>query len=484
MARDPKNLDRRAFIKGLGAAGLAPLVPGCASETPDGTPDPTPAPVTPGDPSDVIDTVVVVMLENRSFDNYFGAYSLVEGRDDIDGLQPGMSNPDLDGNDVPIYAADVTSLDDSCVEDPPHSWNTSRVQFSGGTNEGFVIAHADRHGAEVGHRPMQYWTRDTLSALYAMADRHVICDRWFCSQLSSTWPNRFYSHAAQNGGVHGNDPAPEPFPSIYPRLEAAGKTWGNYYANAPSQLLLPDLPPSDNFKGIEEFWQDAAWGVLPNVTIVEPAYGVADDHPPAHPVAGQIFLSAVYDALKNSPQWERMLVVFTYDEHGGFYDHVPPPRAADERADEDFDQLGFRVPTVLAGPWVKESTVSSQIYDHTSILAFMERLWDIEPLTLRDEAANDLWEEFDLDRIGARDPVPAAEMPVIEADEDEIYAEQCAALNGLFRDEGEGITRQPLLEAYLDEHLLGTRFDRREQTLEIWQDILDHAAGRGLWRRK
>ena len=144
MARDPKNLDRRAFIKGLGAAGLTPLVPGCASETPDGTPDPTPAPVAPGDPSDVIDTVVVVMLENRSFDNYFGAYTLEEGRDDIDGLQPGMSNPDLDGNDVPIYAADVTSLDDSCVEDPPHSWNTSRVQFSGGTNEGFVIAHADR----------------------------------------------------------------------------------------------------------------------------------------------------------------------------------------------------------------------------------------------------------------------------------------------------------------------------------------------------
>lgn len=471
------RVGRRAVLKGLGAAGLTPLVPGC---TPPGDDDDATEPQEESrNPADVIDHVVILMMENRSFDHYFGAYTLEEGRTDIDGLTAEMGNYHPDGTWIAPYPAEVDCLQD----DPPHGWGTGRDQFAEGENSGFVQSQADRHGPEEAHRVMGYFGRDKLGPLYAMADKHVLCDRWFCSQLASTWPNRFYSHCADNGGEHGNDFSEEPFPSIYPSLEAAGVSWGNYYSNVPFMFLLRDVLPGENIKEFETFYEDCALGLLPQVTILEPAYGRADDHPPCHPVAGQILMSSVYKALAESPLWERCLFIVTYDEHGGFFDHVPPPTAADDREGEGFEQLGFRVPTVVCGPWTKEATVDSTVYDHASILAFLERRFGVQPLTARDAAADDLWGVFDLDRIAAREPMEPATMPVIEVDEEEIYAPECA-YGSLFRGPSDSVTGQPELEAFADEHLAGTRFDRRDQTDELFAAFLETTRANGIWRPK
>ena len=474
MAKDTK-FGRRAALKGLGAAALTPLVgPGCEPVDP-GT-DPTPA----GPPrtlEETIDTVVILMMENRSFDNFFGALTLEEGRTDIDGLTAGMGNPHPDGTFIAPYPAE-----EDCIADPPHGWGDCHAQFNDGANDGFVSEHADRHGAAEGKRVMQYFGRNKLGPLYAMAEQHVLCERWFCSLLTSTWPNRYYSHSAQNGGVRGNSMADHDFPSIYPALEEAGYSWGNYYGNVPFMFLLHDVVADHHFKPMDEFFWDAQLGQLPNVTIIEPIYGRNDDHPPAHPVAGQVLIASVYEALKSSPQWERCAFIVTYDEHGGFFDHVPPPEAADDRADDGYGQLGFRVPTVVAGPWTRQGHVSSAIFDHASILAFLERRFGLDPLTARDAAANDMYELFDMDRIGVGDPLPAAELPLIEADEAEIYAPECVL--DIFRDAPGAVTGQPELEEYIERHAKGTHIDRRAETDALYEAFLEHAREQGVWRLK
>ncbi len=475
MATDPK-FGRRAALKGLGAAALLPVVgPGCDPLDPEPEPDPD---LPPRALEEVIDTVVILMMENRSFDSYFGALSLEEGRADVDGLQPGMGNPHPDGSVVAPYPAEQ-----NCIADPAHSWNASHAQFNGGLNDGFVAQHAARYGNDEARRAMQYFGRDTLGPLYAMADQHVLCERWFCSLMTSTWPNRFYSHAGQNGGVHGNSLSDESFPSIYSRLDAAGIPWSVYFGNAPFMFLLDDVQAGENVLAYEDFAMDAQLGRLPAVTIIEPIYGRNDDHPPAHPVAGQILISSVYQALANSPHWGRCALIVTYDEHGGFFDHVPPPRAADARADEGYDQLGFRVPTVVCGPWTRQGYVSSAVFDHTSILAFLERRFELEPLTLRDAAANDMYELFDQARIDANDPLPPAVLPVIEADEAEIYAPECVT-SATGRDGDEPLTTQPELEEAILARASGTVFDRLEQTNELYADFLATAEARGIWRPK
>ena len=159
---------------------------------------------------------------------------------------------------------------------------------------------------------------------------------------------------------------------------------------------------------------------LPSVSFVEPAFTANDDHPPHHPMLGQAFLGSVYAALAASPQWDSCLLIVTYDEAGGLFDHVPPPRAVDDRAEQGFDQLGFRVPTVVAGPYVKRGHVSSVVRDHTSVLAHLDRMFGLEPLTARSAAAEDLGELIDEERLAAGDPAPPAALPAVEIDESMI----------------------------------------------------------------
>lgn len=477
MARDRSNPTRRAALKGLGATALI-------SAAACGKPDPD----SPEDKRTLeelirehVDTVVVVMLENRSFDHYFGARSLEEGDDEVDGLTAEMSNPHPDGSDVFPFRAETL-----CLSDPPHSWTSSHEQFNGGANDGFVDRYAVGHPTTA-EEVMGYWTREMLTAHYTLADAYTLCDRWFCSLMTSTWPNRFYSHAGQNGGLTGNDLSTTAYPSIYASLEAGGHSWGSYFSNLPFTLLLPDRAlPQPKIQTIENFWSHAEAGTLPNVTVVEPMYGWNDDHPPNHPKAAQVFLASVYEALVRSPQWERTVLLVTYDEHGGFFDHVPPPTTSDERAEEGFDQLGFRVPSMVIGPWVKPGHVSHEVYEHCSMLALIERIFDLEALTQRDAVANPLFDCFDEEALRAGAPHAAVQLDPIEANDAELFADECVddpifatpAAMAASRSIG-----QEELAQHADLHWTGTRFDRRPDSLAIYQGLLDHAERLGVLRR-
>ncbi|MBN93149.1 MAG: phosphoesterase [Deltaproteobacteria bacterium] len=480
-------VDRRTALKGISAAALGgAILPGCGGggSDPEGLAGPTE--VTPALLRERIDTVVVLMLENRSFDHYFGARSLLEAEPGLDGLVDGMSNPHPDGTSVFVHPADK-----NCIEDPPHSWTSSHNQFNDGANDGFVSEHHQRHGDEEAHRVMGYFDRSTLPVFYALADAYALCQRWFCSLMTSTWPNRFYMLAAQNGGVFGNSAATVPdgdggeerlvFPSIFDRMTDAGVPWGVYFSNAPFSMLLPSIQPSnETFTTLDDFFTDAAVGALPRFTFLEPAYGRNDDHPPTHPVAGQVLVASIYEALASSPHWSRCLFIVTYDEHGGFFDHVPPPTAADALADEGFDQLGFRVPALVAGPWVRSGHLSDTVYDHTSILALAELLWELEPLTERDAAANDLTDLLDQERLLADAPAEPAVLPVVEANEDEIYAPEC--LYSPVREHSESLFRAHHLELdeWIDANAAGTFLDRRWDTDGAHRRLVARAIERGL----
>ena len=480
----PKRFERRKALQGLGALAVTPLLPGCSDPVGE---QPEVRRFDDDLVRDRIDTVVVLMMENRSFDHYLGALSLLEGREDIDGLRAGMSNDMPDGSPVEVHPADGT-----CVEDPPHGWNSCHRQFADGACSGFVTEHAGRHGLDVAHRVMGYFDRETLSTFYALADEGVVFDRWFSSLMTSTWPNRYYSIAAQNGGVHGNDlPEKSDWPSIFDRVEAAGRSWTNYFGNIPFSILMPEFGLGHpGFLPMEEFFEDAARGTLPNLVWLDPIYGRNDDHPPTHPVAGQVLVSSIYQALANSPQWDRCLFLITYDEHGGFFDHVPPPEAPDAHADEGFGQLGFRVPSLAVGPWVRRGESYSEVCDHTSALAFIERLWGLDSMSERDAWANDLFDILDADRMVADEPRAPVTLPVIEASDEELYAEECRYQFSLREEDGQSdvgsdcVTGQPELEALVDAKLQGTRFDRRADTDALYEEQLARAVAQGVLRRR
>ncbi|MEC9465587.1 MAG: alkaline phosphatase family protein, partial [Myxococcota bacterium] len=423
--------------------------------------------------------VVVVMMENRSFDHYLGSLSLTEGRTDIDGLTAEMQNPSPDGSPVFVYREDL-----ACFGDPPHSWNSSHAQFNSGANNGFVKEYHSHGGGDGAHRAMCYLERDQLPVLYSLADQFTVCDQWYSSVMGPTWPNRFYSHGAQSSGEKFNNVDGDySFETIYHRLYEAGYDYAAYYNNISFMMLLTDMPGRGRFRGFEEFHEDALAGKLPNYSVVEPHYGRNCDHPPVHPMAGQLFLASVLDSLSKSPQWERSLVIITYDEHGGFFDHVPPPRANDNFASEGFDQLGFRVPSLVVGPYVKERYASHMVYDHSSILAFLEKLWDLSPLTERDRAANDLFDALDMERIATKTPRPAPTIPVVEATEEELYGAPC----------GEGYktggahspaSGQSELEIFIDEVARHAPPDRRDQADALYEQFVTSAESRQLLKRR
>ncbi len=373
-----------------------------------------------------ITTWVFLMMENRSYDHYLGARSMLEGKPG-DGLVAGMSNPDADGVPVEIWAA-TAAQSDQCVVDPPHGWNPSRVQLNGGACDGFVIAHQERAPGDIA--PMQYMTRDRLPVTWALADEYTSCDRWFASVLGPTLPNRMYWHAATSNGAMDNDTvlggAFEDIPTLYHRLNQAGVDWAYYFGDAPILGVL-DGPVTEGKlrRFYYRFFEDAAEGVLPPVVYIDPTFGSGgnDDHPPHHPGLGQKLLSTIYTALASSPQWPNCNLVITYDEHGGFHDHVPPPIVPDDLAADGFDQLGFRVPALVVGPYARRGHVSSVQYDHTSAIKHLQDLFGLDRLTMRSDAASNLMDCIDLERLEAGEPADPIEMPAVDVDAAELGPE-------------------------------------------------------------
>lgn len=361
-----------------------------------------------------IDTIVVVMMENRSFDHYFGSATFLEGWT-VDGLDGTESNLDLEGNTITVFA-----MDNLEIADPPHDWDPVHLQWNLGDMDGFVIQHELVHPA-THTEVMGYYQRSQLPTLYALAESYTLCDQWHCSLLGPTWPNRFYLHCGTSGGQKSNFPELS-LRSVWDALDDAGISARNYYAEIPWVWGAFANPLASYTDGIDEFFAAAEAGTLPQFSIIDPDFGTIgseganDDHPAHNVTLGQLFLSSVYQALAQSPQWNSCLLVITYDEHGGFYDHVAPPEATDD--DPDFDRLGVRVPGLVIGPHVRRGCVNSTLFEHSSVLATLVRKFGIEALTSRVAAANDLSSCINPDYLG--NPQPPTPVPMIDASIDEL----------------------------------------------------------------
>ena len=456
------RITRRSALKQMGAlAGAAAVAPsllgGCGED----------ATATPGE----ITHIVVLMMENRSYDHYLGARGLLEGKPG-DGLVAGMSNPDLDGVARAIYRESI-----SCVADPPHSWNPCRTQWNLGANDGFMRAYQNDEGRDIGPHVMGYFGREELPAHWALADHFTSCDRWFSALLTQTWPNRFYWYAAQSDGVKDNvlPNGRLSVPTVLDRLDEKGVPWKYFFGDIPFLALFERVGSTDMKRIDLGFFDQAAAGTLPPVSFIDPLFSRNDDHPPHHPILGQQYIAAVYAALAASPLWNNLLFVVTYDEHGGFFDHVAPPTAPDDRADQGFGQLGFRVPTLIAGPYVKAGHVSSVVRNHASIPRHIENMFGLAPLTMRDAAAADLSEVLDMDRLARGEPRPAPPLPAVEVDES-MLDDRCFATGG------GGLPKPGPTEAAMDAGLLPKEYDGRRYGLDqlhLIGDVLDkHNAGR------
>jgi phospholipase C len=350
------------------------------------------------------DHVVVVMMENRSFDHFLGWLPGADGR------QAGLTYADITGA---AHATRPLAPDyQGCGHpDPDHSYEGGRTEYDGGACDGWLRAGSNDEYA------IGYYTQADLAFLGQAAPQWTTFSRYFAAIMAETYPNRIYQHAAQTDRIRNTNTLCM-LPTIWDRLAAAGLSGRYYYSDVPFLALwgakyLPIGGP------VAAFFADCAAGTLPHVAFVDPRFidedsGTSgDDHPHADIRNGEAFMASIYNAVTTSPNWPRTLLVFNYDEWGGFYEHVPPPAAPIPRADRaagNQDGLrGFRVPCLLVSPWARRAFVGKRLYDHTSILRTIESRWSLPPLTVRDQKANDLTAELDFsvaDPTAARYDVP------------------------------------------------------------------------------
>jgi phospholipase C len=414
-------MNRRDFIRRTltlgGAAVLGTRVPGLAAV---GRRIPGGSILDLAPSSAPIDTIVVLMMENRSFDHYLGWLRRDQlyrqemrrryrhSRIDADNTRR-YRGPD--GRMVRTYhltsQPGETNPYRGCGHpDPGHSWNAGRAQRDGG----FLAPGSGNDEFALG-----YYLADDLPFYSALTRRFTVFDRYHCSLLGPTLPNREYLHSGQSGGIKTNAlPFEEGYPrgftwdTIWDRLAAAGVPARYYYVDLPvtalwGSRLAPYASP------VAAYLADAAAGTLPNVVFVDPGFTTdlrSDEHPHGDVRDGQAYVGTIVKAFVESPHWERGVLILTYDEWGGFFDHVRPPRLPDERASgddqNDFGQAGFRVPTRMLSPYARQNFVDHNLYDHASILRFIEwRFLGAPPhgpgqpgdswfLTTRDRVANNI----------------------------------------------------------------------------------------------
>ena len=372
-----------------------------------------------------IEHVVVLMLENRSFDHYFGTYRGVRGFNDhgtfAQAPPPGAQAPVLP------FHLDTAATNASCTNDITHDWGPMHRAWNGGAMDGFAVAHAAADGPD-GVTAMGYYTRADLPYYYALADAFTICDAYHCSVLGPTDPNRLFSMAATNdpagtaGGpvlktvdVGGAAKAKYSlsFTTMPERLEAAGVSWKCYdnpaIATTSLSLAISDNrlywfrqyadPASPLYKRAfgakypDDFVADVRSGSLPSVSWVYAPPGY-DEHPPSPPQAGEYFTSQLLATLFAEPSvWAKTVVFITYDENGGFFDHIAPPVAPPGTQGEEVTAaplpddadgiarpigLGFRVPMLVVSPFSRGGYVNSERFDHTSTLRFLEKRFGVE----------------------------------------------------------------------------------------------------------
>ena len=376
--------------------------------------------------------IIVLMQENRSADNYLGQLS-AEGQPSYE-TEPttGNPNPLVPGQTiVPFHA---TSLCET--SDLNHSWNGLHQAYDNGAMDGFTAANdisstnADPTDP-TGSRTMGYYDQSDLPFYYSLYSTFATDDRYFASVMGPTYPNRFYALAATSFGHIQNDLPPAggwPQTTIFDRLGAAGISWKIYYAQVPFAAEFSYVQQHlDHVVPISQYYTDAADGTLPEVSFIDPIFSGApntetDEHPSSNVEVGQSFVYNVVNALETSPNWSDSALFLTYDENGGFYDHVAPPAAVvpDNIAPmlqpgdtpASFDHYGFRVPVVVVSPYAKAHYVSHVVDDHTSILKFIETRYGLAPLTARDAAADAMLDMFDFNTAAFATP-PSFTAPTI-----------------------------------------------------------------------
>jgi len=389
------KFNRRNFLSGAAGAAGAALVgratwwPGAEAFAQNFGDASLPPPEESG-----IEHIVVVMMENRSFDHLLGWLPNAEG------MQAGLTY--LDANGVTHATHPLAPDFTGCSHrDPDHSYAGGRVQYDSGAMDGFLRSGKNDDYA------IGYYVEGDRPFYSALARNYTTLDHSFCSILGPTFPNRIFLHAAQTDPL-SNTLAFTGIPTIWDELVVANVSAQYYWPNIPFLILWGNkyflngiTSPAPNY---QNFLSDAQNGHLPAVSFVDPAFTgfgfpTNDDHPPADIRAGDAFLADTFLAVANGPQWSSTVFIVTYDEWGGFFDHVAPPRATAPANSIDTDLvngkalLGFRVPTVIASPFSRgepdDPKVKGMTFDHTSILKLIEWRFGLAPLTLRD-ASHDI----------------------------------------------------------------------------------------------
>jgi phospholipase C len=434
--------------------------------------------------------IVVLMMENHSYDNYLG---MLAGRGEGLPLAPDGSplavNILPNGTRVPAHHLASTV---QVAGNPTQTWNASHISYDGGTCAGFASSVQQTVPGADPAVPMGYWTEEDLPFYYGLAGTFPVADRWFCSCLGPTFPNRRFLIAGTANGLIDDLPWDLiDYPkagTIFDSLSSHDISWVNYHNVNPAKVLvkralgtpgliamrrlaqlgrlLPgvlntergnksftaDLYPLGMARCIrhlgttQQFFTAAAAGTLPAVSIVDPDFGAYSEENPQDISRGESFAAAVVNAVLHGPAWESTLLLWIYDEHGGYYDHVPPPEAVPpddvrahnwqlsmpawlraplnpllrksmanlENADAGpatYDRYGFRIPAVIASPYARPDFVLSDVLDHTSVLKLIQEKWNLPPLTHRDAAAVSPLGALDLDAPPAfltPPPLPAA----------------------------------------------------------------------------
>ena len=358
------TLNRRTFLKGAGVLGAASLAGPVISKDWAFARGPLGTPATP------IEHILIDCQENRSFDHYFG-YAPFAGSF---GPPAGYSQPDGNGGSLEPYRFTAPS-----TPDIGHSWNAVHSEWDAGVMDGFLTTD--------GINAMGYYTAQELPFYYSLFDEFTLCGNYFCSLLGPTWPNRFYTAAGTSGGITTNGIwgfGVFDYPIILDLLEAAGITWKIYN-------LGWDSVPYGNTDNVFVFWKrwakdqrtrgskggylnDLRRDRLPQVSFLVPSYARGwDEHPPADVSVGMGIQEELVTALRASSAWDSSAYVITYDEHGGYFDHVAPMQV-------DAFGLGIRVPTWVISPYAKPGHIEPTVYDHVSTLKFIETVFELPTL--------------------------------------------------------------------------------------------------------
>ena len=419
--------------------------------------------------------IVVLMMENHSYDSYLG---MLEGRGDglalgPDGL-PTALNLRQDGAEVPLRHAPGPVQE---PRSPAQSWNACHIQWNEGRCDGFVRSVEITRAKADATAPMRYWTGADLPFYYGLARTFPVADRWFGSCLGPTFPNRRFLIAGTAHGLIDDVPFGlvdyPPAGTIFDLLDRHGISWVNYHNVAPAKVVLSRLlgrsglialrrlasvarwlPPvveavrgnksftadlyplglrdsRKHLRTTQQFFADANRGALPAFSIVDPDFTSYSEENPQDIRKGESFAAEVINCVMHGPGWPHTLLIWVYDEHGGYYDHVPPPPApppddvegrsilnlpgwlraclrplfgtyiagveAEDAGPRGYDRYGFRVPAVIVSPYGRPGYVCSETLDHTSVLKLVEQKWNLPPLTRRDAAAASPLGALDLD---------------------------------------------------------------------------------------